>query len=110
VHNLGALAALTRALAIGDRALLDLGFSDRLHVRVRIALIPGAAAAIDAARGAGAWGATVSGAGSGLIAIGDPSRAGDIADAMAGAFRRVTGPYGIIAFPVEPAARGLTHG
>ncbi len=110
VHNLGALAALTRALATGDRTLLDLGFSDRLHVRVRLALIPGADAAIDAAREAGAWGATVSGAGSGLIAVGDPSRAGDIADAMAGAFRRVTGPYGVIAFPLEPAGRGLTHG
>ncbi len=110
VHNLGALAALTRALATGDGALLRLGFSDRLHVRFRLALIPGANAAIDAARAAGAWGATVSGAGSGLIAIGDPPRAGDIADAMATAFRGVTGPYGIVAFPIEPAARGLTHG
>jgi homoserine kinase len=109
VHNLGALAALTRALATGDRALLGIGFNDRLHVRYRVALIEGADAAIDAARAAGAWGVTVSGAGSGLIAIGDPSRARDIADAMATAFRLTSGPHGVIAFPVEPAARGLTR-
>ena len=109
VHNLGALAALTRALATGDRALLALGLSDRLHVRVRLALIPGGDAAIEAARRAGAWGATVSGAGSGLIAVGDPARVSDIADAMADAFRRVSGPYGIIAFAVEPTGCGLRH-
>jgi homoserine kinase len=109
VHNVGAMAALTRALATGDRALLDLGFTDRLHVRVRVALIPGAEAAITSARAAGAWGATVSGAGSGLIAVGDPNRMSDIADAMAAAFRRVTGPHGVIGFAVDPAPHGLTH-
>jgi homoserine kinase len=107
VHNLGALAALTRALAIGDRQLLELGFLDRLHVRYRIALIPGADAAIAAARAAGAWGATVSGAGSGLIAVTDPARAADVADAMAGAFRHAAGPHGVVFFAVEPAVRGI---
>lgn len=107
VHNLGALAALTRALAIGDRRLLELGFSDRLHVRYRVPLIPGADAAIAAARAAGAWGATVSGAGSGLLAIGDRARALDIADAMAAVFRRIAGPHGVVAFAVDPAVRGL---
>jgi homoserine kinase len=107
VHNLGALAALTRALAIGDRELLELGFADRLHVRYRVPLIPGADEAIAAARAAGAWGATVSGAGSGLLAVADRARVADIADAMGVVFRRVVGPHGVVAFAVDPAARGL---
>lgn len=109
VHNLGALAALTRALAIADRELLELGFSDRLHVRYRVPLIPGAEAAIAAARAAGAWGATVSGAGSGLLAVADRARAAEVADAMAAAFRRIAGPLGVVGFAVDPAARGLAN-
>ncbi len=106
VHNVGAMAALTRALATGDPALLRLGFSDRLHVRYRLTLIPGGEQALAAARAAGAWGATVSGAGSGLIAVTDPDRAAEVADAMAAAFRRVAGPAGVIGFAAEPDLRG----
>jgi homoserine kinase len=106
VHNLGAMAALARGLATGDPALLKLGFGDRLHVRHRLRLIPGADRALAAARDAGAWGATVSGAGSGLIAVGESSRAGEVADAMAAAFRREAGPTGVIGFAVEPNLRG----
>jgi homoserine kinase len=106
VHNVGAMAALTRALATGDPALLRLGFSDRLHVRYRLTLIPGGEQALAAARAAGAWGATVSGAGSGLIAVTDPGRAAEVADAMAAAFRRVAGPAGVIGFEAEPDLGG----
>jgi homoserine kinase len=106
VHNLGAMAALIRGLATGDAALLALGFGDRLHVRHRLRLIPGADRALVAARDAGAWGATVSGAGSGLIAVGERSRSSDIADAMAAAFRREAGPTGVIGFAAEPSALG----
>lgn len=110
VYNLGALVALARGLATGDPALLAIGFGDRLHVRHRLALIPGAEEAIVAARAAGAWGATISGAGSGLVAIGERSRSTEVADAMGEAFRRAAGPHGVIAFPVEAATQGLTHG
>ncbi len=109
IHNLGAVAALTRALAVGDRELLRLGFSDRLHVRHRVALIPGAQEALAAALAAGAWGATVSGAGSGLLAVSDPDRAFDVADAMATAFRRAAGPHGIVFFAAQPDLEGTRH-
>jgi homoserine kinase len=107
VHNVGAMAALTRALAIGDADLMRLGLSDRLHVRYRVPLIPGADEAMRAARAAGAWGATVSGAGSGLLAFAAPDRAFDVADAMANAFRTASGA-GVVFFAVEPDARGVT--
>ena len=54
VHNIGAMAALVRALAIGDPDLMRLGLSDRLHVRYRVPLIPGAEQAMQAACAAGA--------------------------------------------------------
>ena len=107
VHNLGALAALTRGLATGDPALLRLGLGDRLHVRFRLALIPGGESAIAAARDAGAWGATVSGAGSGLLAIADRTRTAAVADAMAAAFRQATGAPGVVAFAMEPSTHGV---
>lgn len=110
VHNLGAVAALTRALAAGDPELLALGFSDRLHVRYRLPLIPGAPAAMAAARAAGAWGVTVSGAGSGLIAVVNPERAFEVADAMAAAFRSAAGPTGVVFFAAEPDAAGVRGG
>lgn len=107
VHNVGAMAALMRALATGDSELMRLGLSDRLHVRYRVPLIPGAEQAMQAARAAGAWGATISGAGSGLLAIAAPDRAFDVADAMADAFRTTSGA-GVVFFAVEPDARGVT--
>jgi homoserine kinase len=110
VQNLGALAALTRGLATGNPKLLALGFTDRLHVRYRVPLIPGADAAIAAARAAGAWGATVSGAGSGLLAVTEKQHASRVADAMAAAFRRIAGPEGVVGFAVEPALRGTIDG
>jgi homoserine kinase len=107
VHNIGAMAALVRALAIGDPDLMRLGLSDRLHVRYRVPLIPGAEQAMQAACAAGAWGATISGAGSGLLAIAAPDRAFDVADAMADAFRTTSGA-GVVFFAAEPDARGAT--
>ena len=65
---LGRIAALVRGLQTRDVELIRLGMIDELHVPHRLPLIPGAERALDAAHAAGAWGATVSGAGSGLVA------------------------------------------
>jgi homoserine kinase len=108
VHNVGAMAALAAGLATGDPELIALGLSDRLHVRHRLPLIPGAPDAIAAARHAGAWGATISGAGSGVIALGPLDRATEVADVMARAFRDAAGLEGSVGFAVEPDRAGAT--
>jgi len=109
VHNLGALAALIRGLATADAELLRLGFADRLHVPHRLPLITGADRAIANAVAAGAWGATVSGAGSGILAVSEPARTRAVADAMAGAFRETSG-QGVIEFAAEPDREGAVVG
>jgi homoserine kinase len=95
-------------LETGDIELLQLGFSDRLHVPYRLPLIPGGDAVREAGLGAGAWGVTVSGAGSGLLAVTDPEKASAVADAMAAAFRDTAGPDGVVAFPLVSDSRGVT--
>ena len=104
---LGRLAALLRGLALGDAELLRVGFADELHVPYRLALIPGAGAAVEAAREAGAWAVTVSGSGSGLLAACPPARAAEVAAAMGEAFRRAAGPDGVVHFEARPAAEGV---
>ena len=105
---LGHLAALIRGLETADVELLKLGLLDRLHVPYRLPLIPGGAEVREAGLGAGAWGVTVSGAGSGLLAVTPPDKAASVADAMADAFRATAGPDGVIAFPLVPDSRGVT--
>jgi homoserine kinase len=83
------LALLLEGLRTADPELLARGSEDRLHVPYRLKLIPGAAAALEAARKAGAWLATISGSGSGLVAIGAEDRVDSIAAAMISAFRAV---------------------
>ena len=66
---IGRTAALLQGLAHADEQLLRIGFSDELHVPYRLPLIPRAEQALAAAREAGAWAATISGSGSGLLAV-----------------------------------------
>jgi homoserine kinase len=89
VENPRRLALLLEGLRTGDPELLARGSEDRLHVPYRLKLIPGAAAALEAARKAGASLATISGSGSGLVAIGTKDRVESIAAAMAASFRTV---------------------
>jgi homoserine kinase len=60
--------ALVEGLAEAEPELLRIGFNDELHVPFRLAMIPGGTHALDAALRAGAWAATISGSGSGVIA------------------------------------------
>lgn len=86
VENPRRLALLLEGLRRGDAELVRLGGEDRLHFAHRLALIPGGAAAIAAAREAGAWMATISGSGSALVAVHDDERiATEVADALADA-------------------------
>jgi homoserine kinase len=74
VYNLGRTALVVEALRDGDLNLLGQCMEDRLHQPYRLELIPGAKAALEAARFAGAHAAVISGAGPSLIAFpsGDP--------------------------------------
>lgn len=81
-------AALVRGLAGADGPLLAHALDDVLHVPYRRALLPGYDAVVAAALGEGAWGATLSGAGSSLIALAPRDRAEGVAAAMAAAWRR----------------------
>ena len=85
---LGRMGALVRGLECADADLIRLGFLDELHMPYRLPLIPGGATAIEAAVECGAWGATISGSGSGIIAVGPHERMKEIVAAMRGVFDR----------------------
>lgn len=87
VRAAGKGAALVRGLATADAALLTWALDDVVHVPYRRALVPGYDAVEAAALAAGAWGATLSGAGSSLLALAPPSVVGRVGEAMAGAWR-----------------------
>lgn len=63
VHNVASTALLTLGLANGDWDLVARGLDDRLHQPHRAHLYPRSAALVRDARGLGALGATISGAG-----------------------------------------------
>lgn len=104
---LGRLAALIRGLAEGRPDLIRVGMQDDLHVPHRLALIPSATTAMSAAAEAGAWGVTISGAGSGLIALCDPDDAEQVATVMHEVFDQGTDDPECVAFPVRPCEHGL---
>jgi homoserine kinase len=105
--SLGRLAALIRGLAEGRVDLIQIGVKDELHVPYRLPLIPGAPAAMSAAKDAGAWAVTVSGAGSGLIAMCEPAKAGEVAEAMRFVFDAGAGDPECVGFAVRPDYQGL---
>jgi homoserine kinase len=82
-ENARRLPLLLAGLRTADPARIALGIEDRLHVPHRLPAIPGGAEALAAARDAGAFGATISGAGSALVAITDEPHAEPVAAAMA---------------------------
>ena len=82
VFNLAHAAALVAAVLRADGALLSLAMSDRLHQSARTRLVPALAEIIGAARGAGAFGAALSGAGPSVLAIAPVRLAPRVVSAM----------------------------
>jgi homoserine kinase len=103
---LGRVAALVHGMATADPDLLRAGFEDELHVPYRLPLIPGAAYALEAARGAGAFAITISGSGSGLIAVCERGAAPSVAAAMAAAFQAAGAGNDVVGMALEPDFAG----
>jgi len=80
-------AALVQGLATGDAQLLAAALDDVLHVPYRRAQIYGYDAVVRAAKEAGAFGATLSGAGSAILAVAPRDRGPDVATALLCAWR-----------------------
>lgn len=69
IHNISRAVLVTEAFRTGDLDLLAQSMTDTLHQPYRLPLIPGAQAAMDAAKQAGAAAVALSGAGPSLIAF-----------------------------------------
>ena len=87
VFNLGRTALVVDALRTGDLDLLGQVMDDRLHQPYRLKLIPGAGAALAAARQAGAKAVALSGAGPSLVAF-ISAKTDDVARVMEAEFRQ----------------------
>jgi homoserine kinase len=70
-------------------------------------MIPNAAAAMSAATDAGAWAVTISGAGSGLIAMSEPTKSAGIAEAMRSILSAGGNDPECVGFAVRPDHEGL---
>jgi len=80
--NVGRTALLVAALAAGDDAALRVATEDRLHQDRRLARAGDTRRAMDAALGAGALAAWLSGSGPTAAALVDPARASAVAAAL----------------------------
>lgn len=83
----GRAAALVHGLAHAHPGLLALGLDDVLHVPHRRTLMRGYDEVTTAAKAAGAYGATLSGSGSTIVALGSAASAPAVEAAMAQAWR-----------------------
>lgn len=106
VRTISRSVALVEGLAEADPQLLRIGFHDELHVPYRISMIPGGVDVIDAAVRAGAWAATISGSGSGLIAVCSHDVKFEVLAAMSEAFEEAT-RQPPVAFLANPDLHGL---
>lgn len=89
VRAVGKSAALVHGLATANAELLRLALDDVMHVPFRRGLVPGLEAIVAAARVAGAYGATISGSGSTLVAIAPSQAVEQVAAAMRRRWREV---------------------
>ena len=107
-HNIGRTAMIVAALASGSRLdMLSAMSDDRLHEPYRVPHFPQLPELVAAARDAGALGASLSGAGSTVIALADDEAAANrAAEAMAEAAQRLNLPgRGTVVRPVVNGAR-----
>ena len=104
--NVAASCGLVLGLHTGDRALIAAGMHDRLHEPYRARLFPHLEPLAAAARGAGALGACLSGAGPSVLALAEPARA----PAVAAAYTRTARRLDLVgeALTLAPAGQG-TH-
>lgn len=109
VAQLGRITALVRGLAEGDPRLIRIGMEDELHVPHRLPLIASGYNAVGAGYDAGAWGVTISGSGSGLIALCALEDAADVAAAMHEVFDSGGGDPGCVGFALTPDFEGAVH-
>lgn len=100
--------ALVEGLREADPELLRIGFADELHVPYRLPMIPGGSEVISAAVEAGAHCATISGAGSGMIAVCPRGSENEVMYAMKTTFERMTGADAIAAV-LEPDLLGAEY-
>lgn len=82
VFNVARVASLVQILHTRQWPMLDLALEDRLHLPYRVPLYPWVQDVIDAAREAGAYGATLAGAGPSVVAFCERKLGEDIAAAM----------------------------
>jgi len=92
-------AALVLGLMNAEGDLIAHGMDDQIAVPHRKRLIPGFDAAVQAGRAVGAFGVTISGSGSGIVAITTPEEADQVAQAMVDALAAA----GNSAAPLVPA-------
>jgi len=104
----GRAAALVQGLATGAAALLAAALDDVLHVPFRRGRIPGYDAVVAAAKQAGAYGATLSGAGSAIVAIAPRERSGPVGAAMIAAWREIGIAAELITCPSHVAGAMVT--
>lgn len=109
VAELGRLAALLRGMALADPELIRIGVEDELHVPHRLPLIPGSLGAIVAGYDAGAWAVTISGSGSGLLALCAVDDAPQVAGAMRQAFATGSDETGCVGFELRPDFEGVAR-
>lgn len=86
VQNVSHASLFVTSLITHQLNNLSVALDDNLHVPYRKTLIPHCEAAFEAAKAAGAYGATISGSGSTLIAYVDKAHVQAVADAMGAVF------------------------
>ncbi len=87
VRAVAKASALIEGLSSGDGDLLTFALDDVIHVPFRRQLVPGYDAVVTAAVEAGAFGATLSGSGSTMVAITESRNASNVGGAMQSAWR-----------------------